>query len=336
MKKIFSLLLAAILIMMFMVGCGTKNRIMYTKNLENQIELGKYKGVEIDTSSDDYKTEYDSVINSDVENNNLYVKKETGEVQSGDTANIDYEGKKDGVAFEGGTATGYDLEIGSGSFIEGFEEGLIGKKIGDTVNLNLTFPEDYGSEELAGKAVVFTVKINYVTTTDPLTPAEYYKDLGFGSEENYLKDVQKRAVENAIIAQLEKTSKIKEYPEKDKEFLYSENLKMIENNLSSYGYDLASYLQMMGQTEEQFKEEVMKNQIEPTMKTQMIIYAIMDEIDEEVTKDDITAQAEKVVEQYEGQVTVEQVKEVYGDFQLEYLSANEKVMDYLYKNAKIK
>ncbi|MBQ7089512.1 MAG: FKBP-type peptidyl-prolyl cis-trans isomerase, partial [Clostridia bacterium] len=86
-----------------------------------------------------------------------------GTVQKGDTCAIDYIGKKDGVAFEGGTGS-YDLEIGSGSFIPGFEEGLIGKKIGSTVDLNLTFPENYGNEELNGQDVVFTVTIKKVTT----------------------------------------------------------------------------------------------------------------------------------------------------------------------------
>lgn len=372
MKKFLSLLLAAILITAFAVGCGEKkesaektssqvkteekeqnteenknsenssaqtdknekSRNLYANDLSKQIELGKYKGIEIDTSSDDYKKELDAVISSDVENNKFYAKKESGEVKKGDTANIDYVGKKDGVAFEGGTAQGYDLEIGSGSFIPGFEDGLIGKKIGDTVDLNLTFPEEYQSADLAGKAVVFTVTINYVTTTDPLSPAEFYKDLEFDSESKYLEDANKRATENIIVAKLEETSKIKEYPEEDKEFLYEQTKKMIESQISSYGYDFKTYLEAAGQTEEQFKADAIKNQIEPMMKTQMIFYSIMDEIDKKVTKIDINAQAEKVAKEYN--VTAEQVKEVYGEYQLEYMAVNEKVIDYLYKNAIIK
>lgn len=336
MKKIFSLLLASVLIMTFMSGCGKKDRIMYSEDLSKQIELGEFKGIEIDTSSEDYKKEYESVVNSDVESNKLYVKKTKGEVKKGDTANIDYVGKKDGVAFDGGTANGYDLEIGSGSFIAGFEDGLIGKKIGDTVDLNLTFPKDYQSEDLAGKDVVFTVKINYVTTKDPLSPAEFYKDLGFGSEAKYLEDANKRTAQNLIIAKLEESSKIKKYPEKDKEFLYEENKKLIESNLANYGYDFKSYLDMMKQTEEQFKQEAIKNQIEPVMKNQMVIYSVLDAIGEEVTKTDINSQAENVVKEYNNEVTVAQVKEAYGEYQLEYLAASEKVIEYLYKNAKIK
>ena len=99
----------------------------------------------------------------------LVVKKEEGTVENGDNVNIDYVGKKDGEAFEGGTAEGQDLVIGSGSFIDGFEEGLIGKEIGSTVDLNLTFPEDYGVEELNGADVVFTVTINYVSQMPEIT-----------------------------------------------------------------------------------------------------------------------------------------------------------------------
>ena len=336
MKKFLSLLSALILLMTFMVGCGSKDRVLYTEKLSKYVELGKYKGIEIDTKSAEFEKAYDEIVASDIENNNLYVKKTSGAVAKGDVANIDYVGKKDGVAFEGGTAQGYDLEIGSGSFIEGFEDGLIGKNIGDTVDLNLTFPKDYQSADLAGAAVVFTVKINHVTTKDPLAPSEFYGELGFGSEAKYIEDVNARAVKDMLLAKLEETSKIKEYPEKDQEFLYAENKKLMESNLKNYGYDFDSYLSMVGQTEEKFREETMTNQIKPLMDTQMILYSVLDEVGLEVTNTDINAQAEKVVKSYNNEVTVEQVKEVYGEYQLEYIAVNEKVLDYLYDNAVIK
>ena len=342
MKKIFSLLLAAILIMMFMVGCGTKNRIMYTKNLENQIELGKYKGVEIDTSSDDYKTEYDSVIKSDIENNNLYVKKETGEVQDGDTVNIDYVGKKDGVAFDGGTAEGYDLEIGSGSFIEGFEEGLIGKKIGDTVDLNLTFPKDYDSEELAGKAVVFTVTINYVTTTDPLTPAEYYKDLGYKSLEEYKESVKKSAVEVYLMENAQEKAEVKDYPKVERNRFYKDYKASAESNISSnYNMSFADYLKNVGQTETEFKNKALEEQIDPMLEQLMLVYAIADAEDIVIVKKAVDKQVDKMVEQYNREdITADYINDYYaknyGDYYLEYITAYENVIEFLYENATIK
>ena len=87
-------------------------------------------------------------------------------VESGDTVNIDFEGKKDGVAFDGGTSQGYNLTIGSGSFIDGFEDGLIGVNVGDTVDLNLTFPEGYQNADLAGQDVVFTVTVNFICASN--------------------------------------------------------------------------------------------------------------------------------------------------------------------------
>ena len=133
------------------------------KNLTLQVPAArKVTEEEIDADITDsfyYLEDYDDLI----------IKKTEGTIQEGDTVNIDYVGTKDGEAFEGGTAEGYDLEIGSGSFIPGFEEGLVGKEIGSTVDLNLTFPEDYGVEDLNGADVVFTVTINYVVELPEIT-----------------------------------------------------------------------------------------------------------------------------------------------------------------------
>ena len=133
MKRILMLILSVSLIAVCFAGCGKAERILYNGNLSKHVELGKYEGIEIDKNSDDFKKAYEATVASDVESNSLYEKKTEGKVKKGDTANIDYEGKKDGVAFEGGTAKGHDLEIGSGQFIPGFEDGLIGVQIGDTV-----------------------------------------------------------------------------------------------------------------------------------------------------------------------------------------------------------
>ena len=134
-------------------------------------KLGQYK--DLDLVGDEAKQIGDEDVDNYLNSSILpaYTEQVDGPIQNGDTANIDYEGKKDGVAFDGGTARGYDLVIGSGNFIEGFEEGLIGKKKGETVDLNLTFPTEYHSEELAGQAVVFTVKINSITRPQELTDA---------------------------------------------------------------------------------------------------------------------------------------------------------------------
>lgn len=132
-------------------------------------KLGAYTGLEIETTK--AHTTTDSEVDEYLDTYVLpsFTEEVDGPIQNGDVANIDYEGKKDGVAFEGGTAKGYDLTIGSGSFIEGFESGLVGKKKGETVDLNLTFPEGYQAADLAGKAVVFTVTVNSIRRQKKLT-----------------------------------------------------------------------------------------------------------------------------------------------------------------------
>lgn len=132
--------------------------------VEDYVTLGEYKGLAVTVAEP-------TVTDAEVEEHmqkiyNSYITAEYGvtdrAVAVGDTVNIDYEGKKDGVAFSGGTATGQQLTIGSGQFIDGFEDGLVDVMPGETVDLNLTFPENYGNEELNGQAVVFTVTVNYI------------------------------------------------------------------------------------------------------------------------------------------------------------------------------
>ena len=116
-------------------------------------------------------------------------------VEEGDTVNIDYVGKRDGEAFDGGTASGYNLTIGSHSFIDGFEEGLVGKKVGETVDLDLTFPEDYQNQEMAGVDVVFTVTINKIVEVDETAEFELNDEFvkqyfQFDTVEDYMKEVK--------------------------------------------------------------------------------------------------------------------------------------------------
>lgn len=337
MKK-FRIFICAVIIILSLTGCGgNKNRILYNVNLTNYIDLAEYKGISVDTSSDEFKEYYNDIIAADVEENGFYVKKTEGVVESGDTANIDYEGKKDEVAFEGGTAAGYDLQIGSGSFIEGFEEGLIGVQIGSTVNLNLTFPEDYQSEELAGQAVVFTVKVNYVTTDQPMASKDYYSELDFKDHKSYTDDVTKRAVKNYLLDKVKSGSKIKKYPEKDQKFIYDAYKNLITQNIqSNYNIDFETYLGYMNQTEEDFKEDLTKNQIIPEMDKHLTTYAIFDKEKLTVTKAEIDKKATELAKKYGAAVTVEQVLEYYGEYYFEVLYVNDEVSEILYKSAKIK
>lgn len=337
MKRIISVILA-LMTAAVIVGCGKSNaRILYNDKLSNYIKLGDYKNIPVDTKSDTFKEFYNDVISLDISNNDLYVRKTEGAVASGDTVNIDYEGKKDGVAFDGGTAKGYDLTIGSHSFIDGFEDGLIGKKIGDTVDLNLTFPEDYQSTDLAGKAVVFTVKINYVKTEEERKPEDYYKELDFDSLEAYKADVTERAAKDYLLDAVKANSEIKDYPEKDTDIIYNGYKNMLDKNIQSqYGVDLATYLSYNNQTEDDFKSSLTDEQIKPLMEEQMVLYSVLDKEKLEVTDDEIKAKLDEQVANYNSTgINADTLKEFYGEYYFEYLAVNEKALDYLYKNADI-
>ena len=336
MKRIISVILAVLTAASVFAGCGKNEaRVLYNEKLSKYVELGDYKNIPVDTKSDTFKKFYDDVIASDISTNNLYVRKTEGTVADGDTANIDYEGKKDGVAFDGGTAQGYDLTIGSDSFIDGFEDGLIGKKIGDTVDLNLKFPEDYQSTDLAGKAVVFTVKINYVKTDEQRKPEDYYKELDFDSLESYEADVTERAAKNYLLDTVKANSEIKDYPEKDTETIYTAYYNMLDTNIQGqYGVDLATYLSYNNQTEDDFKSSLTDEQIKPMMEEQMVLYAVLDKEKLGLTDKEVQAQLDETVKSHSG-ADEEKIKQFYGDYYFEYLAVNEKAPDFLYKNADI-
>ena len=225
MKKRFATVLLASLVML--AGCGgyDNTSMDITKiDVDSYIEtLGEYKGLTIETEpkmtiTDNTVDDYiNYVLSASGQTSTTEVDRAAKE---GDIVNIDYEGIKDGVAFEGGTDTGYDLTLGSGQFIPGFEDGLIGYKKGDEVALNLTFPEDY-REELAGAEVVFNVKINSVkeVTAATLTP-EFIQGLGISgvtdeeSFRSYIKenletnaeDSYNNALRDSLITQISKNT----------------------------------------------------------------------------------------------------------------------------------
>lgn len=247
-------------------------------------------------------------------------------VENGDLVNIDYVGKKDGEAFQGGTASGQDLEIGSGTFIDGFEEGLIGVMPGETVDLNLTFPENYHAEELKGQAVVFTVTVNgiaYETDYDNVTPQEM-KSLGlsYGSREELWEAartaVEKNAEETfeagksgAILNQILNESTIKEIPE----YFIEEQIQGYEIYMESmcqmyYGMDFAAYLESaQGETLEDFEAEI-RADCETTVKHYMIMEALARAEELDVTDELVREHAERDVEGYDGYTVDTYLEEV--------------------------
>ncbi len=268
-------------------------------------KLGQYKGIEVKVEK---HIATDEEVNQQIEamvaQNPTFVEKD-GEVAHGDMTTIDFEGFKDGVAFEGGKAEGHQLEIGSGQFIPGFEEQMIGMKKGETKDLNLTFPEDYGMEDLAGADVVFKVKLHKVENkqeselNDEFVASLNVPDMQTVEDlQNQMKvqlqsqhDQKYRTdVENAIFDKLIQDSEV-EVSEEDIQRAMEQHIQHIRMELAQQGMQLEQYLQMTGAN-----EEALRQQLEPSAKQQAIFEAIIDEI---VTVENLTTTDEEVDQQVE-------------------------------------
>lgn len=305
------------------------------------VEIGKTVDLNLTFPKDYGNTELagkDVVFTVKVNYITKFEKYTEGTLKNGDTVNIDFEGKIDGKAFDGGSSKGYDLVLGSGTFIEGFEDKLIGEKIGTTVDLDLTFPTNYAAD-LAGKDVVFTVKINFVNNKVNLTPEEYYEKLGCESVEDYYDTVKTRTLNNIVLTKVLTDSTIKKYPSKEKKSVTEQGKVAFEANLQQqYGTSvtLDYYLQANGQSKEEFDEYVVANYTEPYMQEEMVIYAIFDAAGLKIDKEELAKRTKEVVASHmSDQVTEKSLKEMYGEDYFEYLFVQEKVVEYLVDKAKI-
>lgn len=321
------------------------------------VTLGEYKGIELVKLSDVVSDEaIQEKIDSNVAATATQEQITTGTVKEGDTVNIDYEGKKDGVAFDGGTASGYDLTIGSGSFISGFEDGLIGVSVGETVDLNLTFPENYATESLAGQDVVFTVTVNSIAGEDIIptlddawvvenstegskTVEEYREEVKKGLEETLQANNQTER-ENAIMTILVNNSEISGYPEAR----VQQYKDQVDENLSSmaeaYGMDKDTFIQnYYGMTTEEYEENLDQLSKDATAQ-EMIVSLIADaekitytdeEVEkkiEEVAKEYGFGSADEFMEQYgEEKVKAELAKELQYDKVIQFVTDNAKFVD---------
>ncbi len=338
MKRILSVLIVCLILVSTLTACGNDTILFNGVKFSKYLDLGEYKGLKVDTSSDTLKGYYKDEIVGDIAAKNLYVKKTEGKVAEGDTVYIDYVGKKDGVAFEGGTAENYPLTIGSNSFIDGFEDGLIGVEIGSTVDLNLKFPENYGNDELNGAAVVFTVTVHYVSTTEERKPEEYYSEIGFKTLKDYEDDVWERAIKMYLLETLLEDSKIKDYPQEDIDLIFDFMKKGADFSLQNqYQVDLETYLSSMGSNLEAYKENVVESDIKPEMEISLLYYNILDKenikLTNEMVQDRITKEANSVSKEKDFR---DRLVEYYGEYYFEVMVARDLALEFMYDNAKIK
>lgn len=290
MKKRLSLVLSLILVFsLILTACGDKQdfTVPYSEyKLSDHIKLGEYKGLEmqkVDTTVT--PDELDVEISKRLELAKEAIEVKTGVVKQGDVVNIDYTGKVDGKEFDGGSAKGADLTIGSGQFIPGFEEGLIGVNVGDKKLVNVTFPADYHESSLSGKAAEFSVKVNSIKQYKiPELNEDFAKKQGVDSVEEYkrkvkneLKKEKERTGEEAQIGalweQIHAKSEVKKYPEKELKAAEADYIKNIEKMAEQYGKSYDEFLKMANLNEKDVKKDA-KKYAEATVKSELILFAI--------------------------------------------------------------
>lgn len=341
-RKLITLILAGAMCLSI-ASCSNKS-VSSSVNWSKYVTLADYSAIEFKVQDPAEIT--DEQINEQIDyilSQNATLQEVTGRaVKEGDTVNIDYEGKKDGVAFDGGTATGYDLTIGSGSFIDGFEDGLVGAQIGETRDLNLTFPEDYSSEELAGQEVVFTVKVNKIqeSVTPELTD-EFVQSVSTKSKtvDEFKEEVRASLLENAK-TQAESTaistywqsvldnSQIDEYPKNYIENKEKETKKTYEDLASNNDMTLEEYLEAnYSMTVDEFNEQISQS-VSDSAKQTAVLRALCADMGIKLTDDEYKEKAENYVYQA-GVSSLEVLEKQYTKDYIEDLIYWEKLQDKL-------
>lgn len=313
-----------------------------------EVELGEYKGIEVE------KNEY-NVTDEDVENelktmqdrNARLVAVEDREVKEGDTVVIDYSGSVDGEKFEGGTAENQTLEIGSGQFIPGFEEQLVGKNTGEDVEVNVEFPEDYQAEELKGKKAKFDVKIHEVKEKElPELDDEFAKDVSEfdtldelkedikAKLEKEAKDKEEAELQNSVIEKVMENSKV-DIPEVMIDSQTDEEIKNLDYKLRYQGLDLEKYLELTNSKIEDLKEQLKPN-AEKLVESDLVLEAIGKKENIEASDEDVDKELEKYAEQYKQDV--DKFKKNLRDEDLESIKMGiikTKTIEFLVDNAKL-
>lgn len=345
-KQIGAVVLAGVM-MLSLTGCGSNEK---AKKYSKYVELGDYKGIEYtmdvaEVTDDQVNQQIDSFLDGLAETEEVTDRA----VEDGDTVNIDFKGTKDGEEFEGGSSEGYDLVIGSGSFIDGFEDGLIGHEIGDEVSLDLTFPEEYPqNEDLAGQDVNFKVTINSISVknTPELTDKVVADNTDYDNVEDYkasvrksLEDSNKSSAEQQaqadVFNKVVENSKITGYDEDevneliDKEF---DTFKQTAESYKSYGYSYDDVLAANGYSSEDELKEGITQYVKKYLDQVMVLYCIADKEGITVSSEETDAMVEEYMTTYSVK-TKDEVYDYFGDDYFEVSILSQKVRDFLMENA---
>ena len=317
--------------------------IVYTKP---EVKISEYKGLVCEKPSTTVnKDDVEAYLNREREKHSRINPVTDRAVKNGDLVNIDFEGFIDGVAFEGGKGEKYDLEIGSKTFIDTFEEQIIGKNIGDEFDVNVTFPAEYGKEELASKPAVFKVKINEINEKIlPELNDEFVQDTTeFESLKDYKKDIKskltamkkdeadKKMKESVLEALIEKVEV--NIPKPMIELEIDHKINEFRNGIGAQGLTLDSYLNYMGQSLENMREAY-RIICEKQVKGRLALEAVAEAEKIKVSEKEIDAELTRIAEAY--RIDKEKIESIFGEKEKENIIKDlktQKALDFLVKNS---
>lgn len=330
------------------IGKGKELVYTATVSVKPEVTVGEYKGIEVEkveyTTTDE---EVDAQILSMREKAARIVTKEEGTVADGDIAVIDFEGFVADEAFEGGKGEDFELTIGSGTFIPGFEDQLIGAKVSEELSVNVTFPEDYRVETLAGAAATFKVTVKGIKVKEvPELDDEFVKDVSeFDTVAEFKADMKKnleqanaekakREFEDALVKKIVDASEV-EIPdvmiEREIDFM----VRDLDMKLKYQGLDINKYMELLGMTMDKLRSDF--REVSTTrVKTNLVISAIAKKEGIEVTEEELSARAEEIAKRY-GDKDVEKMKDIILTAEKDNIKeeiSNNKVIDLIVTNSK--
>lgn len=341
-KKMAALAAGACAIAILVTGCS--------KEISNDyITVKQYKGVEVEKADPVAVTdeEVESYIQAQLEQNAESEEITDRAVETGDTATIDYEGKVDGVAFDGGTSTDYPLEIGSGTFIPGFEDGIIGHNIGETFDVNVTFPAEYQSTDLAGKDAVFTVTIKSLSKSnvpelsdefvkkvskESATVEDYKKEVKSLLEENNKASAEETLVSNAWAVLMENVE-VKKYPTEELQEMIKTIDSQYQQYAGMYGVEFDEFLETyMGMDEDTYNTQLSKA-AKSQIQQEMVIELILEKEKLGLSDDELQKKYEEYAETY-GYESVDAMIEDAKEEELKKMADREIVQKWVADNCK--
>ncbi len=301
------------------------------------VTLGEYKGIEVERARPEVtEADIDAEVDRQREENARLITIEDRPVQEGDQTLIDFAGSIDGVPFEGGTAEDYPLVIGSHSFIDGFEDQIVGMDLGEERDINVTFPENYGVEELAGKPAVFHVKVKEIQYKElPEADDEFAGEVSeFDTMDEYRDDIRKKLTaekeaqatgenEDRVVAKVVENAEV-DIPGPMIDMQVDRMINDYNANMQSQGLTLDMYLQYTGQTLEDLKEDS-RPAAENRLRTRLVLEAVADAENIKATDEEVDEELQRMADQYK--LELDKVKEIMGEEGIDQLKSDIAIQD---------